>query len=82
MDKEAFIQLTQGEQLYRIMESGRVVATRQFLHCLIRCYALHDFYAEVWYVPAANKVKQVETLSLDEVLAIYKDDFDISGLLK
>ncbi len=70
------------EKVYLVFEHGNEIAVRKFLYFDIKLYTLFDFFAEVWYVPTNNKIEKVETLTTDEILSLYKNEFDISGLLK
>ncbi|MFN3555381.1 MAG: hypothetical protein ACK4VN_05415 [Bacteroidales bacterium] len=80
MDAVTFDQCPLKEKIYLVFEHGNEVATRSFLYFNIKLYTLFGFFAEVWYVPNNNKVEKVETLSTDEILALYKNEFDISSL--
>ncbi|TVQ13554.1 MAG: hypothetical protein EA361_09355 [Bacteroidetes bacterium] len=70
------------QKTYLVFEYGSEIATRQFLYFNIKLYTLFGFFAEVWYVPKNNKIEKIELLSVDEILAMYKKEFDISELLK
>lgn len=82
MNQSSFEKATLKEKVYIVLEQGREISSRQFLYYNIKLYMLHDFFAEIWYIPSSNKFDKVETLILDEVLSIYRNDFDISSLLK
>ncbi len=82
MTQKEFEQAPLKEKVFRVLERGKPIAARDFLYFRIRLYALYDFYAEVWYIPTSNKIDRVETLTVDDILNLYKSDFDISGLLK
>ncbi|MDX9941198.1 MAG: hypothetical protein RBS53_03165 [Bacteroidales bacterium] len=82
MNQSSFEKATLKEKVYIVLEQGREISSRQFLYYNIKLYMLHDFFAEIWYIPSSNKIDKVETLILDEVLSIYRNDFDISSLLK
>lgn len=81
MTREEFESIPLDRKVYKVLELGRELAFRDFLHCHIKLYAVSDFYVEVYYVPATNKIHKVETLCLDDVLEIYQNQLDISGLL-
>ncbi len=70
------------EKVYLVFEHGNEIATRQFLYFTIKLYTLFGFFAEVWYVPNNNRIEKVEVLTTDEILSLYKNEFDISELLK
>lgn len=82
MDDKKFSKLPIKEKIYLIFEHGNEIATRQFLYFNIKLYTLFGFFAEVWYVPSGNKIEKVEILTTDEILSLYKNEFDISELLK
>ena len=82
MNQASFEKATFKEKVYIVLEQGREISARQFLYYHIKLYMLHDFFAEIWYIPSSNKIDKVETLILDEVLHIYRNQFDISSLLK
>lgn len=69
------------EKVYLVFEHGNEIASRQFLYFNIKLYALFGFFAEVWYVPNNNKIEKVDAISVDEILNLYKKEFDISELL-
>ncbi len=82
MNKADFERSPLREQVYVVLESGKPITARQFLHYHVKLYAYSDFFVELWYIPATNKIQKVEALDIDEVLQIYKNDFDITGLMK
>ncbi len=81
MKKTEFEKAPLREKVYQVLQTGKPITNRQFLHYHIRLYAFSDFFVELWYVPASNKIDRVEIMSLDEVLNLYKNAFDISDLL-
>jgi hypothetical protein len=82
MDDKNFATYPLKEKVYLIFEHGNEIATRHFLYFHIKLYTLFGFFAEVWYVPSGNKIDKVETLNTDEILSLYKHEFDITELLK
>jgi hypothetical protein len=81
MKKTEFEKAPLREKVYRVLQTGKPITARQFLHYHIKLYAFSDFFVELWYVPASNKIDRVEIMSLDELLNLYKNAFDISDLL-
>jgi hypothetical protein len=81
MNASEFANCPLKEKVYLVFEHGNEVAVRQFLYFNIKLYTLFGFFAEVWYVPNNNKIDKVEVLSTDEILNLYKNEFDISELL-
>ena len=82
MTQAQFYELPLKEKVYQIFEYGQEITSRPFLYFNIKLYHIYDFFAEVWYVPSGNKIDKVEVLNIDEVLHLYKNNFDISELLK
>ncbi len=82
MNRSEFERASLKEKVYVVLESGKAITARQFLHYHIQLYAYADFYVELWYIPATNKIEKAEILNVDDVLQIYKNDFDISGLMR
>jgi len=82
MTESEFAHLSLKEKVHIIYDSGNEIASRRFLYFNIKLYSVMDFFAEVWYAPAGNRIERVEALTVDEILVLYKKEFDISGLLK
>ncbi len=81
MNEKDFAILPLKEKVYLVFEHGNEVAVRQFLYFNIKLYTLFGFFAEVWYIPNNNKIEKVDVLTTDEILTLYKNEFDISELL-
>jgi hypothetical protein len=81
MNATEFVNFPVKEKVYLIFEHGNEIASRQFLYFNIKLYTLFGFFAEVWYIPNSNKIDKVEVLTTDEILSLYKNEFDISELL-
>lgn len=82
MNKSEFQNAGLKERVYLTLEHGKHISTRQFLYYTIKLYCISDFFAEIWYIPFSNKIDKVELLDVDDVLHLYRNDFDISSLLK
>lgn len=82
MEEAQFAHLSLKEKVHIIFDYGNEITSRRFLHFNIKLYSVMDFFAEVWYAPADNRIERVEALTVDEILILYKKEFDISGLLK
>lgn len=82
MDKNQFEKLPLKEKVYLVLEQGKSVSNRQFLFYQITLYGFSDYFAEIWYIPATNKIDKIVLLTIDETLQLYQHDFDISSLLK
>lgn len=81
MTREEFDKAPIKQKVYKVFESGRELASRQFLHCNIKLFDMGSFYVEVFYVPAANKIHKADSLGIEQVLDVYGNQIDISGLL-
>ncbi len=82
MEQSNFDKLPLRKKVYYVLERGKAITGRQFLHYHVKLYAYYDFFVELWYIPATNKIQKVEVFGVDDVLQIYKNDFDISGLMR
>lgn len=82
MQPYEFTKSSLKERIYLVFEHGNEIATRQFLYFNIKLYTLFGFFAEVWYIPHSNKIEKAELLSTDEILHLYKNEFDISELFE
>jgi hypothetical protein len=82
MNANEFADLPLKEKVYIVFEHGNEITSRQFLYFNIKLYSLFGFFAEVWYIPKNNKIDRVEVISTDEILSLYKSEFDISELFK
>lgn len=82
MEQSNFEKLPLRKKVFHVLERGKAITVRQFLHYHIKLYAYYDFFVELWYIPATNKIQKVEVFGVDDVLQIYKNDFDISGLMR
>lgn len=82
MHKKEFQQFDLKKKVHLLLEQGKQVSSRQFLYYTIKLYTVSDFFAEIWYIPFSNKIDKVELLEIDELLHLYRHDFDISSLLK
>ncbi len=82
MTLSEFSELKLDDKVYKVFEHGQEIMSRQFLYYDIKLYSFYDFYVELWYVPSVNKIDRVDAIDMDEVLRLYKHEFDISGLFK
>lgn len=82
MNYSDFSQLSHEDKVYKVFEDGQEVMSRQYLYFDIKLYSFYDFYVELWYLPSVNKIDRVDILNMDEVLQLYKHEFDISGLFE
>ena len=45
----------------------------QVIRYLINLYSLYDFFVEVWYFPAENKIEKIEVMESEKTLDLYID---------
>ncbi|NLF43907.1 MAG: hypothetical protein GX587_14535 [Bacteroidales bacterium] len=81
MDSNVFKNQSLQEKLEMIFNNGSELYYRSHLYYTIRLYSLGDFFVEVWYLPYSKKIDKVEIISLEDVLHLYRHQFDISELL-
>jgi len=79
-----FRKLTTFRQVELLFEHGHHVLSRIFLFYNVHLYTLSDFYVEIWYRQADNKIERVNLIDPSDVLDLYDHQIglsDISGCL-
>jgi len=82
MTQEEFMKQPATERASQVLNDGAELMDRIYIYYLIKLYKLFDFYVELWYLPASNKIDKVYAVSLDDVLHLYEKNIDISDLFK
>ena len=82
MTQEEFMNLPATERAAHVLNDGAELMDRIYIYYLIKLYRLFDFYVELWYLPASNRIDKVFAVSLDDVLHLYEKNIDISDLFK
>jgi hypothetical protein len=80
MSPEEFMRLPAVERVTLILNDGRELMDRIYLYYLIRLYKIFDFYIELWYLPASNKIDKILIFELDDVMHLYEKNIDISDI--
>jgi len=73
-----FVKFPLVRQAQVLFSKGRELMSRFENDYIVRLYALEAFYVEVWYLSEMNKIIRVEIVAVDEVIAAYEDEIDIS----
>lgn len=84
MKNHEFRKLTIFRQVELLFESGNHVLNRIYLFYNIHLYTISDFYVEIWYRQADNKIDRVIILDPSDVLDLYDNQIglsDISGCI-
>jgi hypothetical protein len=79
-----FRKLTIFRQVEMLFEKGHHVFSRIYLFYNVHLYAISEFYAEIWYRQADNKIDRVIILDPSDVLDLYDNQIglsDISGCI-
>ena len=82
MDRESFQELKLPDKAQYVLSIGKEMFTRNYLYFTIKCYSVPGFFAEIWYLPFANKIDRIVVLDSDDMLRLYDKDLDINKLLK
>jgi hypothetical protein len=75
-----FRKLTIFRQVELLLAGGNHVMSRIYLFYTIHLFTLSDFYAEIWYRQADNKIERVILLELTDVLDIYANQIGLSDI--
>jgi hypothetical protein len=79
-----FRKLTIFRQVELLFETGHHVLSRIYLFYNVHLYTISEFYAEIWYRQADNKIDRVIILEPSDVLDLYDSQIglsDISGCI-
>ena len=84
MKSDDFRKLTIFRQVELLFEQGHHMLSRIYLFYNVHLYAISEFYAEIWYRQADNKIDRVIILEPSDVLDLYEHQIglsDISGCI-
>ena len=84
MKSDEFRKLTIFRQVELLFEKGHHMFSRIYLFYNVHLYAISEFYAEIWYRQADNKIDRVIILEPSDVLDLYEHQIglsDISGCI-
>ena len=80
MKNEEFRKLTIFRQVEVLFEKGQHVLSRIYLFYNVHLYTVYDFYAEIWYRQADNKIDRVIILDQSDVLDLYDNQIGLSEI--
>ena len=84
MKSDELRKLTTFRQVELLFEKGHHMLSRIYLFYNVHLYAISEFYAEIWYRQADNKIDRVIILEPSDVLDLYEHQIglsDISGCI-
>jgi len=73
ISKTKFIQLSIKQKGEYVFQEGEYIGLREYYNHRINLYSLSDFFVEVWYIPAENKIEKIEVLESEKTLDLYID---------
>ncbi len=80
MKSSEFRKLTIFRQVEMLLEHGHHALNRIYLFYNIHLYTLSDFYVEIWYRQADNKIERVILLDPSDVLDLYDNQIGLSDI--
>lgn len=81
MDKTKFQAMSIPEKLLFTLQYGSEVLVIPKNQLIIRVYGLADFFVEILYFSATNKVDSIVMISFEDFYEKYANEIDISGFL-
>ncbi|HPE33235.1 MAG TPA: hypothetical protein PLI65_00395 [Bacteroidales bacterium] len=82
MTIDQFMSYSPQERASMVLTEGREILDRIFMYYIIRLYKYSDFYVELWYQTASNRIDKILVVDLEDVLHLYEKNIDISDLFK
>jgi len=73
ISKTKFRQLSITQKGEYVFQEGKYIGFRKYYNHRINLYSLSDFFVEVWYIPAENKIEKIEVLESEKTLDLYID---------
>ena len=73
ISKTKFRQLSILQKGEYVFQEGGDIGLREYYNQKINLYSLFDFFVEVWYFPAENKIGKIEILESEKTLDLYID---------
>ncbi len=77
-----FLSLPKPERVHRVLTEGYELIHRLDKQHTIKLFKFSDFFVEIWYLPASNKIDKIRIRDMEEVLLLYENEIDISDLYK
>ena len=56
-----------------VFQEGDYIGLREYYNHRINLYSLSDFFVEVWYFAAENKIEKIEIMESEKTLDLYID---------
>ncbi len=73
ISKTKFRQLSITQKGEYVFREGDYIGLREYYNHKINLYSLFDFFVEVWYFPAENKIEKIEILESEKTLDLFID---------
>lgn len=80
MKTDEFRKLTIFRQVELLLDKGRHFLGRTYLFYNVHLYVYSEFYAEIWYRQADNKIDRVVILDEADVLDLYDNQIGLSDI--
>lgn len=80
MKTDEFRKLTIFRQVELLLSKGRHSLSRTYLFYNVHLYAFSEFYAEIWFRQADNKIDRVVILDEADVLDLYDNQIGLSDI--
>lgn len=82
MSIDEFMTLPKPERVHRVLTQGHELMHRIYMYYTIKLFQYSDFFVEIWYLPASNKIDKILIVDVEDVLRVYDKEIDISDLFK
>lgn len=82
MTRQEFDDMIPAQRLELLLLQGTELMSRIYIYFIVKLYFFDGVYAEVWYVQTSNKVHQVMSVELDDVVHLYEKNIDIDDLFR
>ena len=73
ISKTKFRKLSIVQKGEYVFQEGEYIGLREYYNHRINLYSLFDFFVEVWYFPAENKIEKIEVMESEKTLDLYID---------
>jgi hypothetical protein len=82
MSIDEFMSLPKPERVHRVLTQGNELMHRIYVYYTIKLFQYSDFFVEIWYLPASNKIDKIRIVDMQDVLHLYEKEIDITDLFK
>lgn len=73
ISKTKFRQLSITQKGEYVFQEGDYIGLREYYNHRINLYSLFDFFVEVWYFAAENKIEKIEVMESEKTIDLYID---------